>query len=264
MGKLALADIKAVVTGVAVADIPVPALPRGVAARRLRIPSDQGPGQGRRHRGDHPVFRAVLGFRDASRAGSHGHRDLGPDYGFLKEASFKHHVRASGYMVLTDVHARLSENNEAQADAYFAAIGAEAAKRGFAVTRLSTIWSSHGIDLEHLFEQGRRLSWDEAWNGCAEVGPETRERFVHATTKPVDGAEPDLAAKVYLLACRREREKVAATFPDAIFVTYHQPDHDFCLPPLPRVYMLSGEASRPADEPIPGRLSVRSHFLEFP
>jgi long-chain acyl-CoA synthetase len=250
VGKLALADIKAVVTGTAVVDL----CARITEASHRAPPSDpqriQALVKAAVIEGTALSFVQYWGLGTHREPGAADIEAFDRITGFLKEASFKHHVRAGLTLILTDVHAKLSDKNEARSDAYFAAIIAEAAERGFAVTRLSAIWSSHGIELQHLFEQGRRLGWDEAWSGCAEVAPETRERFVHAAKKRAEGAtEPDLAAKVYLLACRWERGKVAATFPEAIFVSYHQPDHDFCIPPLPRVYMRSGDTIRPRDEP---------------
>lgn len=149
---------------------------------------------------------------------------VGSMMGRIREA---HTAGAAVTLILTDTHARHNGHPEESIDAYFAAIAAEAARRGFATCRLSGLVAAAG---------DAAVAPDEA-----PMPEDVLESLAASAGKWYRGSgTAEDGARAYYAMNMVERRAVEIAFPGAIFATFNG-SRLRCLFPsrMPIFYMYS-------------------------
>lgn len=138
-----------------------------------------------------------------------------------------HAPGAAIHLIFTDTHAALNGHAPARREAYFGAVGAAAAERGFATSRLSAVVASA----------------EPALDGAAhEEPPEAvRDSLMACAAKWFRGeGSVEEGALEYYRMNMIEKRAVAIAFPDTIFVTFNGSDFRDLFPQaMPIFYMYS-------------------------
>lgn len=162
--------------------------------------------------------------------------------GMAAKVAAVHKPGASFTLLLTDTHAALNNHRPAAIDAYFASVGAEAQRRGFASRRLSDVVEKRagtGPKLIFTRRAGEHQSTDRA--ACADIAVEVLDQLTACAAKWY-GGEGDAArgAREYLAMNMIEKRAVEAAYPGSIFVTFNGSDFRAMFPDgLPVFYMYS-------------------------
>jgi hypothetical protein len=130
-------------------------------------------------------------------------------------------------LIFTDVHAKNNRKPWPRVEKYFSEVQEHASKLGMETTMLSEIWKTSALEA---------VSVDAAeWEQLPQ-----RDRLIdQARRHAEDGADPESAARSYYAGCRIESQAIASLYPSSIFLTYNDPQFDFLLPPLPKLYLSS-------------------------
>lgn len=134
---------------------------------------------------------------------------------------------AAIHLIFTDTHAELNGHPAAAQEAYFGAVGAAAAERGFTTSRLGAVVAA------------AELAFDGA---AVEEPPEAvRDSLMACAAKWFRGeGSVEKGALEYYRMNMVEKRAVAAVFPDAVFVTFNGSDFRELFPEtMPIFYMYS-------------------------
>jgi acyl-CoA synthetase (AMP-forming)/AMP-acid ligase II len=150
-------------------------------------------------------------------------------------------------LLLADVHGRVNEQPPEHVEAYLGAIRARAGELSddqvsIRCRLLGELWRERGLDEGAVRAAADAPAFVEEF---AALG--FSDTLMYQAGRRANG-DPVQAARRYYQVCRAESPAIAAAYPDALWLTYADPDHGHLLPLLPRFHLFSyrqGRTNRP-------------------